>query len=160
MRIVAEIPGFDALVEKTVISNAKSKLLKRRIITTEDCWLWKGCAHANGYATVRFKSETWSVHRLSMFLFKPDEFNPHLDVLHTCDVSRCFNPAHLYSGTQVDNMQDRIKSGNNPELNKTSCIRGHDFTPENTYINKLGHRSCKICRKNRDTIRHIMDSIK
>lgn len=144
----------------SAISAAKKKLLGRRIITTDGCWLWPGCDHANGYGTMRFKSETWSVHRLSMFLFKPDEYKEGAMVLHKneCTSRRCYNPDHLYSGSQRDNMKDRIESGNNPELNKTNCIRGHDFTPENTYVNKLGHRSCKICRKNRDTMRHIADS--
>lgn len=34
-----------------------------------------------------------------------------LFVLHTCDVPHCCNPAHLYLGTQTDNMRDRKARG-------------------------------------------------
>jgi hypothetical protein len=29
--------------------------------------------------------------------------------------------------------------------NKTHCVRGHDFTPENTMISKAGYRQCRAC---------------
>src|SRR5574342_293975 len=32
-------------------------------------------------------------------------------VLHTCDVRPCVNPAHLYLGTQRENMRDRAARG-------------------------------------------------
>lgn len=35
----------------------------------------------------------------------------------------------------------------NPDT--TRCIRGHEFTPENTYTAKNGRRQCKTCNKNR-----------
>ena len=33
-----------------------------------------------------------------------------------------------------------------PAHKKTHCIRGHEFTPENTYIMPNGSKSCKACR--------------
>ncbi len=32
---------------------------------------------------------------------------------------------------------------------KTHCKWGHEFTPENTWRNKDGHRWCKACLKRR-----------
>ena len=32
---------------------------------------------------------------------------------------------------------------------KTRCPSGHEFTPENTYLNPKGYRECKFCRKAR-----------
>ncbi len=34
-----------------------------------------------------------------------------LSVLHHCDNRRCFNPDHLFLGTQKDNMQDAKRKG-------------------------------------------------
>lgn len=30
---------------------------------------------------------------------------------------------------------------------KTQCVKGHDYTPENTVINYKGYRECRVCRK-------------
>ena len=35
----------------------------------------------------------------------------------------------------------------NPLAKKTHCVRGHEFTPENTYVTKRGFRNCMECRK-------------
>ncbi len=31
---------------------------------------------------------------------------------------------------------------------KSRCIHGHEYTPENTYINSRGHRECRLCIRN------------
>lgn len=72
--------------------------------------------------------------------------------LHRCDNPPCVNPLHLYAGTQADNMQDCTRRGRlvNPiaeaKRAQTHCAKGHEFTPENTYIKSSGHRQCRTCR--------------
>lgn len=34
-----------------------------------------------------------------------------------------------------------------PNKAKTHCKNGHEYTPENTYVDKLGRRSCRECRR-------------
>jgi hypothetical protein len=46
----------------------------------------------------------------------------------------------------------RVIVPRNANSEKTHCIRGHEFTPENTYINK-GARYCRECHR----VRHARD---
>lgn len=41
---------------------------------------------------------------------------------------------------------------------KTHCIRGHEFTPENTYVHN-GKRSCKACRRLHSKTRHMVGAV-
>ena len=86
-----------------------------------------------------------------MQVFKPLEFKRDLNVLHQCDVKLFFNPEHLYCGTVSTNLYDAYERGQKiaPNLNKTHCPHGHEYTLDNTYHNKFGGRSCKICVKAR-----------
>lgn len=68
-------------------------------------------------------------------------------VLHLDDNPRNNVPENLYWGNLSDNQRDIIRNGNNFGQNKTSCVKGHPYTEENTYRNpKTGSRACKICR--------------
>jgi hypothetical protein len=64
---------------------------------------------------------------------------------HLCRVRGCVNPDHLEVVTGATNTLRGISS---PAINarKTHCRRGHEFTPENTYIDR-GSRRCKACRR-------------
>lgn len=82
------------------------------------CWLWtgaKGCTFGHGAFTVRLDGAQRHVyaHRVSWMLAHgviPDQ----LQVNHHCDVPRCVNPAHLYLGTQRDNVHDAVRRGRYP----------------------------------------------
>lgn len=56
-------------------------------------------------------------------------------------------PENLYWGDDADNTADKMKHGTHPQLSKTHCKNGHEFTPENTYINpNRNGRTCRTCR--------------
>ena len=59
------------------------------------------------------------------------------------------NVLNLYFGTASDNMQDRSRHGRDHNKSKTHCPRGHEYTPENTYISKEGYRRCRQCGRER-----------
>jgi hypothetical protein len=127
---------------------------KTSINSETGCWEWLG-AHTNGYGQIIIDQVVHKVHRLSamMFLGYDPEFT-YLQVLHRCNNKRCWNYEHLYIGTDYDNAQDRVKAGTsiNQNTDKTYCIHGHEFTPENTreYVNSRDgkvQRECRECRK-------------
>ena len=61
---------------------------------------------------------------------------------------------NLRWGTKSSNMQDKIKHGNNWQLNKTHDKYGHEYNKLNTIIRKRGDRECKACTRARDQIRN------
>lgn len=84
-------------------------------------------------------------HRASFSVFKSSAKGKV--IRHKCDNPYCCNPDHLESGTQKDNVQDQIKRGRHKYSNYTHCIKGHEYTSENTYTTPKGARQCRICKK-------------
>lgn len=74
------------------------------------CWLWTAAVNRNGYGKVQVARKHLTAHRWSWLLHRgpiPDG----LHVLHRCDVPGCVNPAHLWLGTNQDNMDDMRRKG-------------------------------------------------
>ena len=77
------------------------------------CWLWTGPPHGDtGYARV---GHTY-VHRYAYAVtYGPIPADRRIQVLHSCDVSLCVNPRHLWLGTAKRNEQDKILRGRKPQ---------------------------------------------
>lgn len=125
--------------------------LKSRTIIQEvtECWLWQGALHPRGYGKIRIESKDFCVHRLSAWIYHDlDLSNRNEQANHFCSNQMCWNPQHIYVGNQKENIGDAINLGKHNschETQKTHCPKGHEYTPENTYIQGTS-RSCKICR--------------
>jgi hypothetical protein len=77
---------------------------------SDNCWIWKGTIHKNGYGRLHIGKKSCYAHRVSWYL-KHGEIPIGLCVCHTCDNPLCVNPSHLWLGTIADNMHDRDKKG-------------------------------------------------
>lgn len=98
--------AFSSEINKLLIK----RLFKKRVINSNNCWIWTGSTNPKGYGQIRIGnsriySELWSVHVLSAMFWMPD-YDWTLWVLHKCDNPPCFNPDHLFQGTNSTNMRD------------------------------------------------------
>src|ERR1700730_7535713 len=118
-----------------------------QMVSTEPmsgCWLWLGHSDKAGYGYFAItRSKNVMAHRWSYEHFIepiPEGFEIH----HKCGCPTCVNPRHLQALTSRQHMLTKPDSCCTLNALKTHCIHGHEFTPENTIIDKLG-RKCKAC---------------
>ena len=78
----------------------------------DDCWLWNKYTKYDGYGRFHINGKRDLAHRASLMLHNIPIPLGHV-VRHRCPKSNknCVNPAHLTTGTQSDNMHDRIDDG-------------------------------------------------
>jgi hypothetical protein len=123
------------------------------VAKTDGCWIWRG-ATKNGYGVFYVGDGQVQAHRYAYELDR-GSIPEGLTIDHLCHTEavvecrdgsscphrRCVRPDHL----EPVPLGDNIRRGGN--ATKTHCKRGHEFTPENTYVLKRGGRSCKTCLK-------------
>jgi len=119
-----------------------------KVNKTDDCWLWTAGAISTGYGFFspfvgkRILAHRWSYEQLV------GPIPEGLVIDHLCRVRRCVNPAHLEPVTDAENRRRGASYGLQNGM-RTTCIHGHEFTPENTYYSpsREGHRQCRECRR-------------
>lgn len=80
------------------------------VLDQNQCWEWSGAIDTYGYGVFYFKGKIHKSHRLMYEIHYAEPLN-NLHCLHTCDNRKCVNPLHLFSGTNSDNVKDKIKKG-------------------------------------------------
>lgn len=74
------------------------------------CWLWQRAKTPDGYGQINSGKIRILAHRAAYEAFVTP-IPVGVKVLHECDVPACINPAHLFLGSQKDNVQDCITKG-------------------------------------------------
>lgn len=115
------------------VANMAHKSLRERFeqkyqpVTETGCWLWTASLGPRGYGNFNRAGSIERAHRVSFELYVGPIPND-LSVLHKCDTPTCVNPAHLFLGTQLENVVDRQMKERNArgERMATSRLTEHD----------------------------------
>lgn len=86
----------------------------------DECWPWLASFGFRNYGKFKLGKTYVAAHRVA-YMLTYDDFNPKLNVCHTCDNPSCCNPKHLFQGTHSDNMTDKV--------NKNRQAKGADVRP-------------------------------
>ena len=158
------VVGYEQLYEVSDQGRVRS-VERTRIDTTGRTYSYVGTVlrpapKASGHLAVSLsdggqRGKTFDIHRLVLDAFvgprSGDEEARHLND----------NPAdnrlvNLVWGSRSSNSFDRVRNGIHPMASKTHCKRGHEFTPENTRLERNGStRRCRACERARDARRSM-----
>lgn len=84
------------------------------------CRLWLGKLNDDGYGKLNWEGRQQLTHRLSWTVAN-GPIPPGRKVLHRCDVRSCIEEAHLFLGTQGDNIADMDAKGRRVTARGAAC---------------------------------------
>ena len=77
----------------------------------DGCVLWAGSKNSKGYGVFQRGGGNGTVLAHRFAYEAANGATKGLHVCHKCDVPACVNAAHLFLGTQADNMRDKVAKG-------------------------------------------------
>lgn len=104
-----------------------TKVIRSRCEINEEteCFEWHGPVSNKGYGRIRYNKEFIPIHRAT-WQYHNGAIPDGLHVLHKCDNRRCCVPAHLYLGTNGQNIKDKVerdRSGKKLSIEKAAKIK-------------------------------------
>ena len=117
-------------------------------LAANGCWDWTACIDVHGYgqfnigAGCRIGAHRWS------YIDAYGRVPNGLELDHLCRNTKCVNPTHLEAVSHRVNMLRGVTFIAQRAV-QTHCMRGHQFTPENTHRDRNNTRKCRTCVRER-----------
>lgn len=97
-----------------------------------ECCIWTGAMTGRGYGQIWYEGKMIRVHRMSAHIYLGFDLDSELNVNHKpiCTNNACWNPEHIYVGTQAENVADQIEMGRFVD-GRNNLNGGINFNKEN-----------------------------
>lgn len=104
---------------RAMLSPTASDFYQRRAVVDDGCWLWRGARSKAGYGQAEnvvpgIPRGRIYAHQLAYLLFRGN-IPADIFVCHHCDNPPCVNPAHLWLGSNAQNLLDKDAKGRTPK---------------------------------------------
>lgn len=111
----------------------------------DECWPWRGKPNRKGYGSLSIDNRVRRATHIALILDGRPRPSPKHGACHSCDNPPCVNPAHLWWGTQRDNLRDAAAKGRTQSGPRPHCKRNHPMAGDNLGIDRSGYRYCRAC---------------
>lgn len=89
------------------------------------CWLWTGARTKDGYGQVKRGGRNQRAHRVA-YSEAVGPVAAEAIIGHRCDTKLCVRPAHLFAGSQADNIADMVAKRRSRSWGKAQRLTAAD----------------------------------